>query len=144
MTTYLLYSFGTRYAEVRSEGDYYSLLGVTPSDDEREIRARFRRLAAVHHPDKIRDTVPDDKFFVQLKLAQETLLDPTRRFIYNRFGPDVVGSLVEGINYAAKSLFWRGLMNLLPQYLYGLAVVSVLNIFWFSPWGKYVSLPVEA
>jgi DnaJ like chaperone protein len=34
-------------------GDPYFVLGVSPSDDFTEIRKRYRRLVAEHHPDKL-------------------------------------------------------------------------------------------
>ncbi|KAL8950273.1 MAG: hypothetical protein Q9222_003677 [Ikaeria aurantiellina] len=49
--------------------------------------------AAVYHPDKAAS--PDghanaEAFFVKLKSAQDTLTDATKRFAYERFGPNVL------------------------------------------------------
>lgn len=74
--------------------------------------------------------------FVYLKLAQDTLLNPTKRFAYDRFGIDVVeGSKAKSI----RDFFYAGLYNLLPQYAGGFAIMVVLNMFWFSSWARYVS-----
>lgn len=38
--------------EVDAGEDYYQLLGITKSADNREIRKAFKKLALIHHPDK--------------------------------------------------------------------------------------------
>jgi hypothetical protein len=77
-----------------------------------------------------------DAFFVYLKLAQDTLLDPARRFAYDRFGPDVTEwrdcQTMQDFLYAALS-------RTLPQYIGGLVMIMLLNFFLWSPWGRYVS-----
>lgn len=35
-----------------ADEDYYQLLGITKSADNREIRKAFKKLALIHHPDK--------------------------------------------------------------------------------------------
>lgn len=123
---------------MRADGDFYQALGVLPTADDRTIRSRFRRLAALHHPDKRGgfENANNGDLFVYLKLAQDTLLDPTRRFVYDRFGREVVqGSKAKTIT----EFLYEGLYALLPQYLVGLVMLVLLNTFWFSPWGRYVS-----
>lgn len=51
--------------------------------------------AAVHHPDKFSTEDPvahaaAEAYFVNLKIAQDTLSDPIKRFAYERFGPDML------------------------------------------------------
>ncbi|KKK15578.1 putative membrane associated DnaJ chaperone [Aspergillus ochraceoroseus] len=77
VTAYLLYTLFEAFHRVQAQGDFYQVLGVSPLADERFIKSRFRRLAAQHHPDKVGsgDGVSDD-YFVFLKMAQETLVDP--------------------------------------------------------------------
>ncbi|KAL1958829.1 hypothetical protein VTO42DRAFT_3666 [Malbranchea cinnamomea] len=138
ITAYLLYTLVETYIRIRSDVDFYQLLGVLPTTDDRTIKSRFRRLAAIHHPDKLLHSATadgsSDAIFVQLKLAQDTLLDPTKRFAYDRFGKDVVqGTKAKSI----RELLYSGLLALLPQYLSGLFVMLVLNRLWFSPWGRY-------
>ncbi|KMU79139.1 hypothetical protein CISG_07503 [Coccidioides immitis RMSCC 3703] len=79
VTSYLLYTFYDAYHRIRAQGDFYQILGVLPTADDRTIKSRFRRLAALHHPDKqggFESTSTGD-LFVHLKLAQDTLLDET-------------------------------------------------------------------
>ncbi|KAM5453116.1 hypothetical protein MaudCBS49596_002893 [Microsporum audouinii] len=151
ISSYLLYTIYEEYRSLRLAGDFYSLLGVLPTSDERTIKTRFRRLAALFHPDKARQTSTAsglgnmtedggdvDAFFVMLRLAQDTLLDPVKRFAYDRFGAGVVDR-PEGAGKALSmgAYFYEGLFALVPQYLAGFLMMVVLNVFWFSAWARY-------
>ena len=79
-----------------------------------------------------------------LKMAQDTLLDPAKRFAYDRFGPDIVNwgaeKTREDFLYAAVQ------RSMIPQYAGGLITILFLNFTWWSDWGRYVSsfsLPLE-
>ncbi|KKZ67730.1 hypothetical protein EMCG_06597 [[Emmonsia] crescens] len=147
VTSYLLYTLYETYHKLRAEGDFYQLLGVLPTSNDRTIKSRFRRLAALHHPDKRQGQQQQqfinndgdaygssDELFVQLRLAQDTLLDPVKRFAYDRFGQEVV----EGSKAKTMSEFlFTGLRALLPQYLGGFVMMMLMNLFWFSAWGRY-------
>lgn len=65
---------------------------MTHNASDRELQSRFRRLTVQFHPDKA--TGPDkaniEAIYVQLKLARDTLVDPAKRFAYDRFGPDIL------------------------------------------------------
>ncbi|KAI0099165.1 hypothetical protein GGR51DRAFT_536444 [Nemania sp. FL0031] len=62
--------------------DYYAVLGVMMTADTQSIRAAYRRLARVTHPDK--NPSPDCKEqFQRLQAAYETLSDPTKRMQYD-------------------------------------------------------------
>ncbi|OAL71048.1 hypothetical protein A7D00_4710 [Trichophyton violaceum] len=147
ISSYLLYTIYEEYHSLRVAPDFYQILGVLPTSDERTIKSRFRRLATVFHPDKARQnglgsTAEDgstvDEFFVLLKLAQDTLLDPVKRFAYDRFGAGVVVR-PEGPSktLSTASYFYEGLYALAPQYLVGFLLMVLLNTFWFSAWGRY-------
>lgn len=124
--------------KIRADVDFYQLLGVLPTTDDRAIKSRFRRLAAIYHPDKLPQSSNGDgseAFFLQLKLAQDTLIDPVKRLVYDRFGRQVVERTKAK---SIRELFYGGLLALLPQYFSGLVVMLALNKFWFSSWGRYV------
>lgn len=92
---YLLYTVYETDYWIRQSGDFYQDLGLSLDSDERKIKSRFRRLAALHHPDKINSDDPAamleaDNYYVLLKSAQDTLSDPVKKFAYTRFGPDVL------------------------------------------------------
>ncbi|RAL08645.1 J domain-containing protein [Aspergillus homomorphus CBS 101889] len=136
VTSYLLYTLYETFHRVQIAGDFYKALGVSPLADERTIKSRFRRLAAQHHPDKIAsgDGLRSDDYFVYLKLAQDTLLDPVRRFAYDRFGPSMLGW---GEKKTMQEFMFAGLQRSAPQYIGGLVTIMILHFTWWSEWGRY-------
>ncbi|RAH49467.1 J domain-containing protein [Aspergillus brunneoviolaceus CBS 621.78] len=136
VTSYLLYTLYETFHRVQIAGDFYKALGVSPLADERTIKSRFRRLAAQHHPDKIGagDGLRSDGYFVYLKLAQDTLLDPVRRFAYDRFGPSM---LEWGEKKTMQEFMFAGLQRSVPQYIGGLVTIMILHFTWWSEWGRY-------
>lgn len=123
VSAYLLYTIFEADREIRQAGSFYSDLGLTPAATEREVKSRFRRLAALYHPDKVGTGAGgagaasqqgyDADFFMRLKVASETLTDPARRFAYDRLGPDVVAwqRCVTVRDYVS-----HGLQALVPYY----------------------------
>lgn len=69
-----------------SKTDYYELLGVDRTADEKELKSAFRKMAMKHHPDRN----PDDKLaearFKEIGEAYEVLKDPQKRAAYDQFG----------------------------------------------------------
>lgn len=106
------------------------------SATEREIKSRFRRLAAIHHPDKVgaNNGGSPEGYFVHLKTAQDTLLNPAKRFAYERFGPEVVdwqrcSSIHDYVT--------NGLSSILPYYAAAGALMYVMGFLGYLEWGKY-------
>lgn len=146
ITGYLLYTLYETFNQVRVNGDFYRVLGVSPIASERTIKSRFRRLAALHHPDKVGNNggmSEGSDYFVFLKLAQDTLLDPAKRFAYDRFGPDIVnwGSQQQSMR---DYLYTALQKSILSQYVGGFLTLIFLNFTWWSDWGRYVcALPLQ-
>jgi curved DNA-binding protein CbpA len=70
----------------------YNELGVPIDVDESGINSRFRKLTIKFHPDKIAAGVDRDlanQYFVHLKSMRDIVLDPAKRFAYDRFGPEI-------------------------------------------------------
>ena len=125
---------------MRLSGDFYQDLGLAPDAEEKQIKSRFRRLAALQHPDK----VPTDDLirhaaaesnFVNLKTAQDTLSDPVKRFAYERFGPDILkwqhcktirDYLVTGIQTSS-----------LPLYAGSTLMMGFLSLTNYLQWGRF-------
>lgn len=66
--------------------DHYATLGVAKNATPEDIKKAYRRLAAIHHPDKGGDTAE----FQKVQGAYETLSDPQKKQQYdnpNPFGP---------------------------------------------------------
>jgi len=66
--------------------DYYTVLGVARTANDKDIRAAYRRLARKYHP----DLNPGDKAaegrFKELQNAYDVLSDPEKRKKYDQFG----------------------------------------------------------
>lgn len=68
--------------------DYYSILGVSKSATEDEIKKAYRKLAQMHHPDKNQgdgQKLAEEKF-KEVKEAYEVLSDSGRRANYDHGG----------------------------------------------------------
>ena len=94
LTLYLLYTLAQALYDVKIAGDFYTILGLNPyTTNEREIRSKFRRLAAKYHPDKIGGNDSTDTHFLRSRLASETLTNGATRYAYDHFGPSVLSTL---------------------------------------------------
>lgn len=92
---YLAYFAFTIYEvdfNLQKSSNAYNDLGVPIDVDESALQSRFRKLTIRYHPDKVsakdRDWAND--FYVHLKHARDIILDPAKRFAYDRFGPDIL------------------------------------------------------
>ena len=63
--------------------DHYQTLGVAKNATPDEIKKAYRRLAAIHHPDKGGDTA----MFQKVQAAYETLSDPQKKQEYDNPNP---------------------------------------------------------
>jgi hypothetical protein len=122
--------------DIKLAGDFYTALGVSPNSSEREVKAKFRRLAAIFHPDKVREQEVAEDAFVQLRLAQDTILDPAKKFAYDRFGPAVVRVETPGLKTATDYVY-LGLRTKMPEYAGNAFMLIVLNYVWLSQWGRF-------
>lgn len=93
MALYLAYFAFTIYEvdfNLQKSSNAYHDLGVPHDVTENALNSRFRRLTIKYHPDKVapkdRDLASD--FYVHLKYARDIILDPAKRWAYDRFGPD--------------------------------------------------------
>lgn len=68
--------------------DYYQLLGVDKSADERALRQAYRKLAVKFHPDKNPDNPEAAEKFKKISHAYEVLSDPQKRDIYDKYGEE--------------------------------------------------------
>lgn len=66
--------------------DFYSVLGVEKSADEKEIKKAYRRLANKYHPDKNPDDPSAEEKFKEATMAYEVLSDSQKRAAYDRMG----------------------------------------------------------
>jgi hypothetical protein len=74
--------------------DYYAILGVSRDATLRQIKAAYRKLAKWHHPDACPGDPDAATRFRLITEAYETLSDPLRRTIYDRYHPHEPGTAV--------------------------------------------------
>lgn len=92
-----------------------------------------------HHPDKISDPTARpaaEAFYVHLKLCRDTLVDPAKRFAYDRFGPEILQwrQAVTIADYARA-----GVQNTLLYYTGTGAVLLLLGIVGYLKQAPFVS-----
>jgi curved DNA-binding protein len=66
--------------------DYYEILGIPRSADEKQIRSAFRKLAAKHHPDRNPNDPGAEDRFKEVNEAYTVLSDPEKRSVYDQYG----------------------------------------------------------
>jgi len=67
--------------------DYYSILGVSKSATDDELKKAYRKLALKYHPDKNKAPEAEEKFKL-IAEAYEVLSDKKRRNIYDQVGEE--------------------------------------------------------
>lgn len=69
-----------------TEVDFYELLEVERSADDKAIKSSYRRLAMRFHPDKNPGCKDSEARFKAISQAYDCLKDPQKRAAYDRFG----------------------------------------------------------
>lgn len=75
--------------------DLYSVLGISKTADEDQIKKAFRKLAVQFHPDKNPGKASAEARFKEVNQAHEVLGDKTKRALYDEFGDE---SLQQGFD----------------------------------------------
>ncbi|KAF2820198.1 hypothetical protein CC86DRAFT_118266 [Ophiobolus disseminans] len=93
---YIIYFAITIYEvdfNLQRSSNAYNELGVPLDVDESGINSRFRKLTIRFHPDKAGPGINKEQasaYFVHLKTMRDIILDPAKRFAYDRFGLETV------------------------------------------------------
>ncbi len=66
--------------------DFYEVLGVGKSADEKELKAAYRKLAKQLHPDANPGDKTAEAKFKEISEAYDVLKDPQKKAAYDRFG----------------------------------------------------------
>lgn len=64
--------------------DYYRILGVSEQAEEKEIKAAYRKLAKLYHPDVVKDDADKTQRMYEIQEAYECLGDEERRKEYDK------------------------------------------------------------
>ena len=68
-----------------ADKDYYSVLDVSKTASQEEIKKAYRRLARQYHPDVNHEPDAEERF-KEINEAYEVLSDPQKRSMFDRFG----------------------------------------------------------
>ena len=66
--------------------DYYEVLGVSKSADEKQIKSAYRKLAMANHPDRNQGDEAAAERFREASEAYEVLKDSQKRAAYYQHG----------------------------------------------------------
>jgi molecular chaperone DnaJ len=66
--------------------DFYSVLGVTRTASDDEIKKAYRKLAMQYHPDRNNGSKEAEEQFKAISEAYDVLRDPEKRAAYDRYG----------------------------------------------------------
>ncbi|AKC31958.1 molecular chaperone DnaJ [Candidatus Pantoea carbekii] len=69
-----------------AKSDFYDILGISKSADEREIKKAYKRLAMKFHPDRNPGDKKAEAKFKEIKESYEILMDPQKRSAYDQYG----------------------------------------------------------
>ena len=69
-----------------SKKDFYDVLGVDSSADDKEIKKAYRRLAMKYHPDRNPDDAEAEAKFKEVTEAYEILSDSQKKSAYDQYG----------------------------------------------------------
>src|SRR3954466_8226758 len=69
-----------------AEVDYYELLEVERTADDKTIKSSYRRIAMQCHPDKNPGCSDSEAKFKAVSVAYDVLKDPQKRAAYDRYG----------------------------------------------------------
>ncbi|MDZ7293414.1 molecular chaperone DnaJ [Mycoplasmopsis pulmonis] len=71
--------------------DYYKILGIDKSANEKEIKKAYRKLAMEHHPDRSSSKESEAKMR-EINEAYEVLSNPEKKAIYDKYGHEAANN----------------------------------------------------
>jgi DnaJ-class molecular chaperone len=77
--------------------DYYEVLGVPRTANQKEITSAFRKLARKHHPDLNAGDKGSEAKFKEISQAHDVLSDAKKRSLYDEFGSNWAAAEAGGV-----------------------------------------------
>jgi len=87
--------------------DYYKILGVERSADDKAIKTAYRKLARKYHPDVAKDKSSVGRF-QEVNEAYEVLSDPEKRRRYDTLGADWERQAAQGAGAGGRTTYGPG------------------------------------
>src|SRR4029450_10273186 len=87
--------------------DYYKILGVERSADDKAIKTAYRKLARKYHPDVAKDK-SSLSLSQEVNEAYEVLSDPEKRRRYDTLGPDWERQAAQGAGAGGRTTWGAG------------------------------------
>jgi len=79
-----------------SKRDYYEILDIDKSADEKDIKKAYRKMAMKYHPDRNQGDSEAEEKFKEINEAYEILSDSQKRSRYDQFGHEGVNGNAQG------------------------------------------------
>lgn len=76
--------------------DYYTTLGIAKDADDSTIKKAYRKMAMKYHPDKNNGDEKAAETFKAISQAYDTLSDPEKRSIYDKYGEEGIQQMEGG------------------------------------------------
>lgn len=82
------------------DDDYYSVLGVKKTANDKAIKKAYRKLALKYHPDKVpeEEKAAAEEKFVKVSEAYAVLSDDEKRKVYDKYGKQGLEALERGVD----------------------------------------------
>jgi curved DNA-binding protein CbpA len=109
--------------------DFYTVLGVAPKASDTEIKAAFRNLAKICHPDVKPGDPEADRAFQEARRAYRFLSNPVSRKIYDDFLAQQRASSRQRIRRAATTMTASFVLT---------AVTGLLVLAWLQQGGVLI------
>ena len=103
--------------------DYYEILGVNKTANEKEIKKSFKKLAVKYHPDKQVGKSDEEKSkaeesFKEINEAYEVLSNPDKKKMYDQYGHDFnrINNQQGGFNQDDLNAFFNAHANMFDPF----------------------------